>query len=346
MHLSEAFSFNSAICGLLGGIGIGAVAAVKLATTFDLMPCTTPHLWSTTGTLWDSRPLVQHLTATVRGECKSKRLVRAAAGFILGSAFVSRMVAPAGMVEHSLELLNPVQVAVGGALVGFGAGLGEGCTSGNGIQGLAALSTASFTFVCIFMGTAVATAILAETGTHLATDALAFAPTLTQVTPLLGIAAAGLAAQALGRSIPQVASFLAGATFGTCLIIAGMNKPSRVIGFLDVSSARGWDPTLAFVMGGGLLVTLPVYQFGRLVAKSIPAVQVWATRPVDALLLLAAVSFGIGWGVTGVCPGPAMVAAGDGSIPGWVFVVSMFGARHVGESIRKVTGKRATLKAN
>jgi uncharacterized membrane protein YedE/YeeE len=199
------------------------------------------------------------------------------------------------------------------------------------------------------MGTAVATAILAETGTHLATDALAFAPTLTQVTPILGIAAAGLAAQgALGRSLPQVASFLAGATFGTCPIIAGMNKPSRVIGFLDVSSARGWDPTLAFVMGGGLLVTLPVYQFGELVATSVPAVQAWASRPVDALLLLAAaVSFGIGWGVTGVCPGPAMVAAGDGSIPGWVFVVSMFGARHVGESIRKVTGQRAMpLKAS
>lgn len=116
----------------------------------------------------------------------------------------------------------------------------------------------------------------------------------------------------------------AGLLFGTGLHVSGMTDVARVLGFLDLAGA--WDPTLAFVMGGALLVTLPVFR--------------WTTRgrrpwfaedfrlpladQVDRRLLTGAALFGIGWGLVGLCPGPALanLAGGDGDV--LIFVLAMF----------------------
>lgn len=102
-------------------------------------------------------------------------------------------------------------------------------------------------------------------------------------------------------------TFIAGLVFGTGLIVSGMTSPARVMGFLDVTGA--WDPSLAFVMGGAVLTALPLFRLARRRARPITGdnFDTPPTTPVDGRLLGGAALFGIGWGLTGVCPGPALV---------------------------------------
>lgn len=114
-----------------------------------------------------------------------------------------------------------------------------------------------------------------------------------------------------------------GLVFGLGLAVSGMMNPAKVIGFLDV--AGDWDPTLAFVMGGALLVAVPAYRFiprrGRPVLEeefSLPK-----KRTIDAPLLGGSALFGVGWGMVGFCPGPAIAALGTGLLPVFAFVAAM-----------------------
>lgn len=125
----------------------------------------------------------------------------------------------------------------------------------------------------------------------------------------------------------KVSSFLAaltGALFGAGLLVSGMTQPARVVGFLDVT--RGWDPSLAFVMGGAVLVYAVAY---RLIVKrrSGPWFQnvfnLPARRQIDRALVIGAALFGIGWGLGGLCPGPGLVAAAAGSGSAILFVLAM-----------------------
>ena len=104
-----------------------------------------------------------------------------------------------------------------------------------------------------------------------------------------------------------VMPLICGLLFGFGLALSGMTDTTRVIGFLDVTG--NWDPTLAFVMGGGLLVTIPVFQLGlgRMKTPLFESVFHLPTRRhVDLKLMSGAVLFGIGWGMAGYCPGPAI----------------------------------------
>lgn len=119
------------------------------------------------------------------------------------------------------------------------------------------------------------------------------------------------------------AALASGLVFGLGLAVSGMMNPAKVIGFLDV--AGDWDPTLAFVMGGALLVAVPAYRFiprrGRPVLEgefSLPK-----KKAVDAPLILGSALFGIGWGLVGFCPGPAIAALGTGLVPVFAFVAAM-----------------------
>ena len=120
-----------------------------------------------------------------------------------------------------------------------------------------------------------------------------------------------------------VAAFLTGLVFGLGLILSGMTDPGKVIGFLDVAGTC--DPSLAFVMGGAILVAFFAFAFARRRAKTLlgHALYLPERRDFDARLLAGSVVFGVGWGLAGFCPGPALVAFGAGYDKAVVFVVAM-----------------------
>jgi uncharacterized membrane protein YedE/YeeE len=114
-----------------------------------------------------------------------------------------------------------------------------------------------------------------------------------------------------------------GLVFGLGLIVGGMADPARVASFLDL--AGRWDPALAFVLAGAVTVaSLGFAAASRrgLTLAGVP-LQLPPTRPVDARLLAGALIFGIGWGLAGVCPGPAFVLVGAGVPAAGVFVGAM-----------------------
>ncbi len=111
--------------------------------------------------------------------------------------------------------------------------------------------------------------------------------------------------------------------FGLGLTISGMVDPQKVIGFLDIAGA--WDPTLALVMGGALLVAIPTF---RLIFKrSQPVLEdefkLPTKKELDASLLGGAAIFGVGWGLSGLCPGPSITALASGLLPVFAFVMAM-----------------------
>lgn len=120
-----------------------------------------------------------------------------------------------------------------------------------------------------------------------------------------------------------VSAFLAGLVFGFGLIVAGMANPAKVLGFLDI--AGGWDPSLALVMAGAVVVALPAFAVAKRRSSGLlgDEMQLPAARSVDRRLLLGSLVFGAGWGLAGVCPGPALVLAGSGLPSGLLFLAAM-----------------------
>ncbi len=117
---------------------------------------------------------------------------------------------------------------------------------------------------------------------------------------------------------------ISGLLFGFGLSISGMTDVNKVLGFLDVFGQ--WDITLIFVMGGGLLVTFPAYALSRHSKKPIldemfhvPDSQ----APINKSLIIGAVVFGIGWGLYGYCPGPAIASLAYGQLDSVLFLVAM-----------------------
>ncbi|SFM18335.1 DUF6691 family protein [Variovorax sp. OV329] len=120
-----------------------------------------------------------------------------------------------------------------------------------------------------------------------------------------------------------LASLLAGLVFGLGLIVSGMANPAKVLGFLDV--AGRWDPSLAFVMGGAIAVGLVAFAVAarRTVSLLGAPMRLPSARNIDRRLLGGSALFGMGWGVAGFCPGPALVSVGMGEAKALVFVAAM-----------------------
>jgi uncharacterized membrane protein YedE/YeeE len=118
-------------------------------------------------------------------------------------------------------------------------------------------------------------------------------------------------------------SLLAGLVFGIGLIVSGMANPAKVLGFLDLAGA--WDPSLAFVMAGAILVgVLAFYVAGRRARTFLGGeLKLPTARQIDRRLVLGSLTFGVGWGLAGFCPGPALVALGLGETKALVFVAAM-----------------------
>ena len=121
----------------------------------------------------------------------------------------------------------------------------------------------------------------------------------------------------------NLSSLLAGLVFGLGLIVSGMANPAKVIGFLDL--AGRWDPSLALVMAGAIAVGAIAFALARTrTASLLDAPMMLPTdKQIDRRLLAGALVFGVGWGIAGFCPGPALVAIGMGSAKAVVFVVAM-----------------------
>jgi uncharacterized membrane protein YedE/YeeE len=130
-------------------------------------------------------------------------------------------------------------------------------------------------------------------------------------------------------------SLLAGLVFGLGLLLSGMADPAKVLGFLDLAGA--WDPSLALVMAGAIAVGLPAFALTRRRSVSLlgAPMRLPTARRIDRRLVGGSLLFGIGWGIAGFCPGPALVALGMGLAPALVFVAAMVAGMGLFETIER-----------
>ncbi len=121
----------------------------------------------------------------------------------------------------------------------------------------------------------------------------------------------------------RLSAFLCGLLFGLGLLLAGMADPAKVLAFLDLAGA--WDPSLALVMVGAILTALPFFGLARGKAHGLlgGAMQLPTRRDLDRRLVLGSLVFGVGWGIAGICPGPALVGLGAGHWQAALFVLGM-----------------------
>jgi len=131
-------------------------------------------------------------------------------------------------------------------------------------------------------------------------------------------------------------SFLAGLLFGIGLIVSGMADPAKVLGFLDLAGA--WDPSLALVMAGAIAVGSGAFWVAGRRTRSLLGLQMILpdARHIDRRLIGGGLLFGIGWGIAGFCPGPALVALGMGQAKAAVFVLAMLAGMLLFEALEHI----------
>jgi uncharacterized membrane protein YedE/YeeE len=138
-----------------------------------------------------------------------------------------------------------------------------------------------------------------------------------------------------------LAAFAAGLVFGIGLILSGMTDPGKVIGFLDL--AGSWDPSLALVMGGAILVGFFAFRLAGKRAQSFfgGALHLPQRRDIDNRLVGGSLIFGVGWGLAGFCPGPALVSFASGVDQAAVFVAAMLGGMLIYTAAERLLGTRS-----
>ncbi|GAX80738.1 hypothetical protein CEUSTIGMA_g8173.t1 [Chlamydomonas eustigma] len=279
---------------------------------------------------------------------------------LTAAAIPLSMLMPSAFTPLPDSTFSLTRAAVGGLLVGFGAALGNGCTSGHGICGLSRFSPRSAAYTLLFMasGALFSTLSGAASATGVAVDlaptlllpseevvsfALRTASAAAITFAVIGVSASitrsktGSSTSLAATLAGPVSSFLIGATFAAGLALSGMTMPSKVASFLSPLSAA-WDPSLAFVMGSALAVSSVAYQavLGRLpvlpkelkaplssggTGTGSPLITTSYALPtfskVDWKLASGAVLFGAGWGVSGICPGPAVVGLAGALANAW-----------------------------
>lgn len=123
----------------------------------------------------------------------------------------------------------------------------------------------------------------------------------------------------------KLASFAAGLLFGVGLLLSGMANPAKVIGFLDITGA--WDPSLALVMAGAIGTALLPFTWAKARKRSLlgAPMQLPNERELDGRLIGGSLLFGVGWGIAGICPGPAIAVLLSGHWQVVLFVLAMLG---------------------
>ena len=129
--------------------------------------------------------------------------------------------------------------------------------------------------------------------------------------------------------LKNIIAMLLGSLFSLGLMFSGMSNPKKVLDFLDISG--NWDASLAFVMGGAILVAFLPFQYAMRTQKTIFNEQIDLPKAtqVDLKLLLGALLFGMGWGIAGICPAPALTLIGLGYYQALYFIVAMFAGMYV-----------------
>lgn len=267
-----------------------------------------------------------------------------ASGYLMKHLF-PQMITSSSTVPQSVPV-----IITAGLLVGYGTRLGSGCTSGHGLCGLSRFSPRSLVAVLTFMASGAVTATIANqpqiyamltTPTPYTVDNIFMkvVPTLS----ILGLSYVYNTIETNRKHRPSTRScfythlsaLACSMLFGTGLIVGQMVDTNRVVGFLDfLNPVRGWDPSLAGVMGGGVLVTALTFPFlksadlstavcNRSFKDLITIGAEGANKNIDTKLMVGAALFGAGWGLLGICPGPGMVSLGIGSAAASLFVPSM-----------------------
>jgi len=140
-------------------------------------------------------------------------------------------------------------------------------------------------------------------------------------------------------------ALIAGALFGAGLAVSGMADPQRVRGFLDLFGS--WDPTLAFVMGGALIPMGLAWAVQKRMAAPIADVRfsLPSRRDIDPSLVGGAALFGVGWGIAGLCPGPAIADIALAPVPAAIFVTAMLGGMVLHRLLPAVPAEQPTMEA-
>lgn len=254
---------------------------------------------------------------------------------------------------HEISL-KPIFLAFAGICVGYGTRLSNGCTSGHGLCGLSRLSYRSFVAVVTFMTTGFITAFISR---NVISSEYLFVHTKNNnfysLFPNMHIYSFIITSILMKRNIPLIyrkenltiknvtnllVSYVSGFLFGLGLSLGGMIDTSRVLGFLNVMGENGWDYTLTGVLGCG--VCLNLFAFTSLQKQSsVPILDdkkvtfasrikiglVEGNKEIDMKLIIGSAIFGIGWGLAGICPGPAVVMFGANIASMNIFIPSMLG---------------------
>lgn len=145
----------------------------------------------------------------------------------------------------------------------------------------------------------------------------------------------------MNRIVFVFSSFAIGLLFGVGLLASGLANPAKVLAFLDLAGA--WDPSLVLVMGSAVAVAFPFFLLARRRQASLlgSPLHLPAPRGIDRRLVLGSLVFGIGWGLAGFCPGPAVVAAGVGNAGALQFTGAMIAGMVLFECWERRCGGRA-----
>lgn len=143
----------------------------------------------------------------------------------------------------------------------------------------------------------------------------------------------------------KISAFIVGLLFGLGLILSGMTDPGKVQGFLDLFG--NWDPSLAFVMGGAIAVGFFAFALAKQRTRNFlgGAMYLPKAKDIDKRLVIGSLTFGVGWGLAGFCPGPGLVSMASGEVKGIVFVAAMVAGMLVFEWLERLSTLKPAPKA-